>query len=176
MTKNEPPLYLTIENMNHLASEMNHEQIEYRRDRVIELYSEGCRCSTIAKTLQLSKSTVQRDIHYSMQLTREKVKDYLDKRLPFEIEVCRVGLDRVLEKVWVIINSEDSSEKSKLHALSLAKDCYSTRKELLDSEIDIRQSLKLLSQHIEQQKRIPTAYESYVASETTDYAMSQRKF
>lgn len=151
--------------------------LEWRRDKVIELYSEGLSRSAIAKSLHMNNLTVHRDLHYRMQLTREKAKDYLDKRLPFEVEVCRVGLDRVLEKIWGIINSRDSSEKSKLQALSLAKDCYATRKELLDSEIDIRQSLELLSQHIEEQKRIlspsPTSYESFVAS---DYAMSQRKF
>jgi len=56
-----------------------------------------------------------------MQQTKEKATTFLDETLPFENEVCRVGLNKILEKVWNIINNKESSEKSVLQALSLLK-------------------------------------------------------
>lgn len=162
--------------MNYLHLQMKRKDLEWRRDKVIELYCEGRNRSAIAKILHTNYLTVHRDLHFRMQQTKDKAQGYLDKKLPFELEVCRVGLDKVLEKVWEFINNNESSEKSKLQALSLAKDCYTTRLELLVNEIDVHRSMELIFQYNEQQNGIPTSYDKFIHSQTTDYAMSQRKF
>jgi Helix-turn-helix domain of resolvase len=173
----ERTLYLTSENMNYLHIRMNHERIEYRRDRVIELYSEGRNRSTIAKTLRLSRSTVKRDIRCRMQETKNKMRLFYDEKLPFEHELFRIGLDKILEKTWEIINNNGSSEKMKLLALSLAKDCYLTRMQLLDSKVEVQQIMQSIEAYNEEQQRITLrhAYESANPGQT-EYALSNRKF
>jgi hypothetical protein len=158
---------------------MNHKKdLEYRRDNVVLLYSEGHNHSQIAKILHVSRPTVTRDIHHRMQQTKEKTKTFLDETLPFENEVCRVGLNKILEKVWDIINNKKSSEKTLLQALSLAKDCYVTRMHLLDSQNDIHRAMELVVQYKVEQERINLESDSYLKElrEPTDNAMSNRKF
>ena len=121
--------------MNHSRSQMNrhknnsrkNKDLEYRRDEIISLYSRGRNHSEIAKILHVSRPAVTLDLHYRMQKTKEKAGTFLEETLTFENEVCRVGLNKVLEKVWDIIIDSRSSEKSVLqmepsdYALSQAK-------------------------------------------------------
>ncbi|MGH9987963.1 MAG: hypothetical protein ACRD8W_28825 [Nitrososphaeraceae archaeon] len=158
---------------------MNHKDLEYRRDRIVSLYSEGRNHSQIAKILHISRPTVTRDLHIRMEQTKKKVNEFLEERLPFESEVCRVGLSKVLEKVWNIINDKQSSEKAILQALSLAKDCYISRMHLLESQNNIHREIEVVLQYKEEQERI-TRLESdryqRELMEPTDYALSNRKF
>jgi hypothetical protein len=133
---------------------MDHKDLEYRRDRIVSLYSEGRNHSQIAKVLHMSRPTVTRDLHYRMQQTKEKAKTFLEETLPFESEVCRVGLNKILERVWDIINDKQSSEKVVLQALSLAKDCYVTRMHLLESQNNIHREIEVVIQYKEEQERI----------------------
>jgi predicted transcriptional regulator len=110
---------------------MNNKQpnLEWRRDRIVELYSEGRNQSQIAQILKISQPTVFRDLRYQRRQSRNKVKTYLDEYLPFEHNVCQVGINRILRKVWDFINNNQSSEKVIFQALSLAKDCYAMKQE-----------------------------------------------
>jgi hypothetical protein len=36
--------------------------------------------------------TVHRDLHYKIEETRSKARSFLEERIPFENEVCRIGL------------------------------------------------------------------------------------
>jgi hypothetical protein len=169
---------LTRLKSHNIAGYFIREKVIYRRDKVIELYSEGCIRSSIVKTLRLSRSTVHRDIHYRMQETKNRMRLFYDEKLPFEHELCRIGLDKILEKTWEIINNNGSSEKVKLLALSLAKDCYLTRMQLLDSKVEVQQIMQSIDQYSEEQQRITLrqAYESGAALGPTEYALSNRKF
>jgi hypothetical protein len=82
-----------------------------------------------------------------------------------------------LEKVWDIIQDEKTSERARLHALSLAKDCYAKRMDLLESKAEIEQTMHLIVTHQEeQQKQITTSFATAQMIELTGYRLSQRKF
>jgi hypothetical protein len=36
--------------------------------------------------------TVHRDLHYKIEETRSKARSFPEERIPFENEVCRIGL------------------------------------------------------------------------------------
>ena len=163
--------------MDYLHPQMKHTELEWRRDKVVALYSEGRNQSTIAKILHLSRVTVHRDLHYKIQETRSKARIFLEERIPFENEICRVGLNKVLEKVWDIINDERTSERARLHALSLAKDCYAMRMNLLESKAEIEQTMQLIFKHQEElQEQVANSFASAHLTEPTDYRLSQCKF
>jgi predicted XRE-type DNA-binding protein len=158
---------------------MNHKDLEYRRDRIVSLYSEGRNHSQIAKILHISRPTVTRDLHYCMKQTKEKAQTFLEEKLPFEGEACRVGLNKVLEKVWDIIQDKQTSEKAILQALALAKDCYISRMHLLESQSDIHREIEVVSQYKEEQERISRLESDRYQRELmepTDYALSNAKF
>jgi hypothetical protein len=58
------------------------------------------------------------------------IKKYIDERLPEEYEKCLVGLTAITKEAWnTANNTEDKREK--IQALSLAKECYSMKLDLL---------------------------------------------
>ena len=61
---------------------------------------------------------------------KTNIKRYIDERLPDEYEKCLVGINAITKEAWnTAHNTEDKREK--IQALSLAKDCYSMKLDLL---------------------------------------------
>src|SRR5919198_1818846 len=105
-------------------------QVEWRRNKVLELLSKGDSQSEIAKTLQVDISIISRDVYFLRQQAKENIKRYIDERLPEEYEKCLVGLNAILREAW---NTSHTTEdkREKIQALSLAKQCYSMKLDLL---------------------------------------------
>jgi predicted transcriptional regulator len=115
--------------VNNLGSSVN-SNIEWRRSKVQELASQGYNQSEISRMLQISQPTINRDIAYLRQQAKENIKTYIDERLPEEYERCLVGLTAITKEAWnTVNNTEDKREK--IQALSLAKECYSMKLDLL---------------------------------------------
>jgi DeoR/GlpR family transcriptional regulator of sugar metabolism len=86
---------------------MQQQHIEWRRAKVLELMSKGeINQSEIARTLQVDKSTICRDIDYIRQQAKVNIARYIDERLPEEYEKCLVGLNSILKEAWTISQRE----------------------------------------------------------------------
>src|SRR5690242_8176626 len=115
-------------------------QVEWRRRQVFELSSKGQSQTEISRTLQISESTISRDLDYLREQSKHNIKRYIDERLPEEYEKCLMGLTAITKEAWnTAANTEDKREK--IQALSLAKECYSMKLELLTNAtvVDDRQ-------------------------------------
>ena len=118
--------------------------LEWRRSKVLELASQGYNQSEISKTLQISQPTINRDITYLRQQAKENIKKYIDERLPEEYEKCLVGLNAITREAWnTAQNTEDKREK--IHALSLAKECYSMKLGLLTNATVVDDAIRFVS-------------------------------
>ncbi|HJT48921.1 MAG TPA: hypothetical protein VJ729_12130 [Nitrososphaeraceae archaeon] len=105
-------------------------QIEWRRSKVAELDSQGHSQPEIERILQVSIGTVNRDLSILRQQAKDNIKRYIDERLPEEYEKCLVGLNAITREAWnTVRNTEDKREK--IQALSLAKECYSMKLDLV---------------------------------------------
>ena len=62
--------------MNTLHSSVNSH--EWRRSKVLELSSQGRSQPEIARILQVSQSTINRDIAYLRKKAKENVRRYID--------------------------------------------------------------------------------------------------
>jgi hypothetical protein len=104
--------------------------INWRRTKVLELNSQGSNMSEISNMLQVDVSTVSRDLSFLKKQAKDNIHKYIDERLPVEYEKCMVGLTSILKEAWITAaKTEDKREK--LQALSLAKECYSMKLDLL---------------------------------------------
>jgi hypothetical protein len=84
----------------------------------------------ISSMLQIPKSTISRDILYLNQNAKDSIRKYIDQNLPEEYEKCLIGLTAILREAWNTSHrSQDNKEK--IQALSLAKECYSMKLDLL---------------------------------------------
>jgi hypothetical protein len=68
-------------------------QVEWRRNKVLELLSKGDSQSDIAKVLQVDLFIINRDVYFLRQQAKHNIKKYIDERLPEDYEKCLIGLN-----------------------------------------------------------------------------------
>ena len=118
--------------------------LEWRRSKVQELSSQGYNQSEISRILQISQPTINRDMTYLRQQAKENIKKYIDERLPEEYEKCLAGLNAITKEAWSTANqTEDKREK--IQALSLAKECYSMKLDLLTNATVVDDAIRFVS-------------------------------
>ncbi|MFL6511892.1 MAG: hypothetical protein ACJ70X_03005 [Nitrososphaera sp.] len=92
--------------------------------------------------LQVGLATVNRDLSYLRNQSKTNIKRYIDERLPEEYEKCLVGLNAIIKEAWSTEqNTEDKREK--IQALSLAKECYSMKLDLLTNATVVDDAIRL---------------------------------
>jgi hypothetical protein len=139
--------------MEHLSSYMEQQQnqIQWRRDKVQELCSKGYSQREISQTLQVGLATVNRDISYLRNQAKDNIKRYIDERLPEEYEKCLVGLTAITKEAWnTAANTEDKREN--IQALSLAKECYSMKLDLLTNATVVDDAIRFVSSQKSKEK------------------------
>jgi hypothetical protein len=131
-----------------MSTKMQQQIIEWRRAKVMELLSKGeNNQSEIARILQVDKSIICRDIAYLRQQSKDNIKRYIDERLPEEYEKCLVGLNAITREAWnTAQNTEDKREK--MQALSLAKECYSMKLDLLTNATVVDDAIRFINHKI----------------------------
>jgi hypothetical protein len=124
---------------------MQHEINPRRRSKVAELDSKGHSQPEMASILQVSIGTVNKDLSYLRQQAKSNIKRYIDERLPEEYEKCLVGLTAILREAW---NTSQQTEdrREKIQALSLAKECYSMKLDLLTNATVVDDAIRFVSE------------------------------
>jgi predicted transcriptional regulator len=136
-------LSLQVEH-NDNDKEKERDRIEWRRSKVQELNSQGYSQREIAQMLQVSNGTVNRDLSILREQAKDNIKKYIDERLPEEYEKCLVGLTAITKEAWnTAQNTEDRREK--IQALSLAKECYSMKLDLLTNATVVEDAIRFVS-------------------------------
>ena len=79
--------------------------------QVLELSSKGYSQSEIARTLQIDKSVISRDVAILREQSNRISKNTLMKDLPEEYEKCLVGISSILKEAWNTANSQDGKRK-----------------------------------------------------------------
>jgi hypothetical protein len=123
-----------------------HNQVEWRRDKVQELCSKGYSQREISQTLQVGLATVNRDMAYLRNKAKANIKKYIDERLPEEYEKCLIGLTAILREAWTIASLQTEDSREKVQALSLAKECYSMKLDLLTNVTVVDDAIRFVSQ------------------------------
>src|ERR671938_45461 len=131
-------------NMNNLSTSVN-SSLEWRRNKVQELSSQGYNQSEISRILQISQPTTNRDITYLRQQAKSNIKRYIDERLPEEYDKCLVGLTSITKEAWNTAHDPEY-KKEKIQALLLAKECYSMKLDLLTNATVVDDAIRFVSQ------------------------------
>jgi hypothetical protein len=98
----------------------------------------------MASILQVSIGTVNRDLSYLRQQAKSNIRRYIDERLPEEYEKCLVGITAILKEAWnTSQHTEDRREK--IQALSLAKECYSMKLDLLTNATVVDDAIRFVA-------------------------------
>jgi hypothetical protein len=143
--------------------------IQWRRNKILELSSQGYNQSEISRMLQISQPTINRDMIYLRQQAKDNIKRYIDERLPEEYEKCLVGLNAITREAWnTAHDTEDKREK--IQALSLAKECYSMKLDLLTNATVVDDAIRFVSNRSDERiKPSSNSNEDNKESEEPDY-------
>jgi hypothetical protein len=112
----------------------------------MELLSKGeTNQSEISRMLQVDRSIICRDIDYLRQQSKDNIRRYIDERLPEEYEKCLVGITSILKEAW---NTSQTTEDARetIQALSLAKECYSMKLDLLTNATVVDDAIRFVSE------------------------------
>ena len=134
-------------------------QLEWRRNKVLELLSKGNSQTDISNVLQVDLSIISRDVSYLREQSKQNIRKYIDERLPEEYEKCLTGLNAILRESWNMSNQSDVDKREKVQALSLAKECYSMKLEILTNATVVDDAMKFINNqkqnlHSDLQKQI----------------------
>lgn len=173
-------IYSSVKNASYLSNSLGEMQqmstkmqVEWRRNKVLELLSMGNPQIDIAKALQVDLSIISRDVSHLRQQSKQNIKKYIDERLPEEYEKCLVGLTSILKEAWnTAQNAEDKREK--IQALSLAKECYSMKLDLLTNATVVEDAMRFVTsseseKSKEKLKSSGSSYEDDKESSEPDY-------
>jgi predicted transcriptional regulator len=162
--------------MEHLSTDVEHhnnnnndrekekDRIDWRRSKVQELSSQGHSQREIAQLLQVSNGTVNKrlkpkDLFILRQQAKSNIKRYIDERLPEEYEKCLVGLNAITKEAW---NTAQSTEdkREKIQALSLAKECYSMKLDLLTNAAAVDDAIRFVSEKSKDEGKLKSSTSS----------------
>jgi hypothetical protein len=100
----------------------------------------------IANILHVSNGTVGYDQIFLRQKAKENIKKYIDERLPDEYERCLIGINSILREAWNTSKQENIDNKEKIQVLSLAKECYSMKLDLLTNATVVSDTIKFVTE------------------------------
>ena len=143
--------------MNSLSLSVN--SLEWRRSKVLELSSQGHSQPEIARILQISQPTVNRDIGYLRGQARQNLQKHIQDKLPEEYQNCMTGINQVLKICWDIVNKSRNvtnndnngkivttmtDNKTVLQALALINDCNKYKMDLTTNGVVITDAIKFV--------------------------------
>jgi hypothetical protein len=160
---------MDIEHNNNNDTHKEKYRIDWRRSKVQELSSQGHSQREIAQILQVSNGTVNKDLFILRQQAKTNIKRYIDERLPEEYEKCLVGLNAITKEAWNTTHNTDD-KREKILALSLAKECYSMKLDLLTNATVVDDAIRFVSQKSKEKEKIKSAIEDdKEESDESDY-------
>ena len=128
-------------------SQVERERLRWRRNKILELSSQGHSERDIATMLQVSLGTINRDLHILKKLAQANISKYINETLPLEYQKCIIGLDAILVKSWSMANSTENMDKDKLQALSIAMQAYEMKLELLSCATVVERAVNFVDRH-----------------------------
>jgi hypothetical protein len=130
----------------HLNSKKQQEQIDWHRTQVLEMMSKGeTNQSEIAKTLQVDKSVISKDVAVIREQSRENLEGHIQERLPLEYQNCMTGIDRVI-RMACDFTEKPIDDKTRLQALSLLNECYKYKMDLTINGVVITDAIKFVDE------------------------------
>jgi predicted transcriptional regulator len=117
--------------------------LEWRRNKVLELSSQGLTQSDIATVLKVTQPTVNKDLTSIKKQATANLQKHIQETLPNEYQKCMVGINQVLKMAWSIV-SKEVDDKTSLQALALINDCNKYKMDLTTNGVVITDAIKFV--------------------------------
>ncbi|MGA7603141.1 MAG: helix-turn-helix transcriptional regulator [Nitrososphaeraceae archaeon] len=139
--------------------------LEWRRNKVLELSSQGLTQSEIATVLKITQPTVNKDLTSIKKKATANLQRHIQETLPHEYQKCMVGINQVLKMAWSIVSTQ-VDDKTSLQALALINDCNKYKMDLTTNGVVITDAIKFV--HINKEKLTMSAKEDDNGKESSE--------
>jgi hypothetical protein len=95
---------------------------------------------------------LSRDVYFLRQQAKHNIKKYIDERLPEDYEKCLIGLNAITKEAWNTSKQDNIDNREKIQDLSLAKECYSMKLDLLTNATVVDDAIRFVSSHTSKDK------------------------
>ena len=126
---------------------ISEQRLNWRRDKVKELSVKGYSQRKIADMMKVSPALVNEDLQYLRNKARDNLSRYIEEYLPTEYENCLEGLNDILIEAWAMASDAESDRRERMQALSLAKECYAMKLDLLSSATIVDRAVKFVDRN-----------------------------
>ena len=96
--------------MGHMKSEIRQAQVDWRRQTILQLASDGYSNREISVRLKIPHSTVDRDIIVLRREAKEQISKYITDQVPFEYKETLAGLESIIKYTSSIISDDNNKE------------------------------------------------------------------
>ena len=87
--------------------------LEWRRSQVISSYSTGKTIPEISKLLKVSHRTIQRDLRFLRQQSRDTLSKQIEEVLPFEHQKRIVHVEKIIRELWILYAKAQESREQR---------------------------------------------------------------
>ena len=129
--------------MSTKSEHLKDSKVDWRRNKVLELSSQGYSQRDIASTLQVGLGTVNKDILFLRQMSRQNLQHHIHERVPEEYQNCMTGMKINLRQTLAIAETT-SDPRTKLQARAIANDCYKYIMDLTTNGVVITDAIKFV--------------------------------
>jgi IS30 family transposase len=131
----------------NISQETKHQrQIEWRREKVLELASDGYGVREIAKLLKISHPTVSRDMQWLRHQAKEQIRKYIDEQVPLEYHKTLTGLQNIIKSMSDII-SKSSDNREIMQASSIKMQALNMKMELVSNANLVHEAIDLVERY-----------------------------
>ena len=135
-------------------------QIQWRREKVMELASDGYGVREIAKSLKISHPTVSRDMQWLRYKAKEQIRKYIDEQVPLEYHKTLTGLQNIIKSMSDII-SKSSDNREIMQASGVKMQALNMKMELVSNANLVYEAIHLVEK-----------YRDYTSSQTAKVSAS----
>ena len=133
--------------MTRRRADIRQEQIDWRRQKVLELASDGYTIREIGAALQIPYPTIGRDMLLLRKQAKEQIHKYITEQVPFEYKKTLAGLEGIVKYMSSIISDDDNDTKEKLQAASIKMQALNMKMELVSSANLVEEAIDLVERY-----------------------------
>src|SRR5215510_965310 len=121
-------------------------QIQWRREKVLELASDGYGVREIARLLEISHPTVSRDMQWLRYQAKEQIRKYIDEQVPLEYHKTLTGLQNIIKSMSEII-SKSTDNKEIMQASGIKMQALNMKMELVSNASLLDEAINLVEKY-----------------------------
>jgi len=132
--------------MNISQDTKHQRQIEWRREKVLELSSDGYGIREIARVLEIAHSTVSRDISVLRKEAKEEIRKYIEQQVPLEYHKTLTGLQNIIKSMSEII-AKSTDNKEIMQASTIKMQALNMKMELVSNANLVHEAIDLVERY-----------------------------